>query len=291
MNFTLDKPVLRAIIPITLMSGRMENLKTFLEESKRTTIKVTLVHDHRDEETSKELREIILALNSPSIDLIEGQFGSPGAARNAALKSRNSDWVTFWDSDDLPSPTSYFDLVEKANSLGKKFAVGQFECLQLPERYELNQKKCKTLIQVGVYPGLWRWAFNLNRIKHLHFSEYLMGEDQLFLAMCAPTKDEVFISKRSIYTYFQGVEGQLTSRKDAISDLIRVSQIMQNELRKANSMQCTFIFVMVIKQLITLKKQQLLTNSQFVRQILLAHMVLTLKKFKIFTFTLKVASK
>ena len=287
MNITLNKPALRAVIPITLMSGKMENLRIFLEESKRTTIQVTLVHDFRDEETGKELREIILSLNSPAIDLIEGEFGSPGAARNAALKNVNSGWVTFWDSDDLPSPQLFLDLIEEANSLGKNFAVGQFISIKLPERRELNQKKCKTLTQVGMYPGLWRWAFNHNRIKHLHFSEYLMGEDQLFLAMCAPTKDEVYISKISIYTYFQGVEGQLTSRKDAIFDLIKVSKLMHSELRKANSLQINFIFTMAIKQLVTLKKKQLQKNMVFTRRILSAYKVLALCKLRAFLLALK----
>jgi hypothetical protein len=120
-------------------------------------------------------------------------------------------------------------------------------------------------------PGLWRWAFNREHIKNVLFTEHLMGEDQLFLAMCKPEVSQVHIGKHIVYRYFKGVEGQLTSRVDAIKHLREVSQHMQSQILSSNSSQINFLFIMVVKQLATLKKYRLIRNRDLVKLLMLAN--------------------
>ena len=123
-------------------------------------------------------------------------------------------------------------------------------------------------------PGLWRWAFNRKHIQNIDFTEHLMGEDQLFLAACAPRSCEVYIADFVVYRYFKGVEGQLTSRFDAIKDLVEVNEHMQNKLAKANPGQIKFIFIMLIKQIATLKKYGVMGNVEIAKAFIFANRAL-----------------
>ena len=94
---------LTIVVPISSMAGRLNNLSSWLCEALDFDVEVRLVHDFHDEDTSREVQELLRKLNNKNIIFLEMKFGSPGLARNHGLKDANSKWVMFVDSDD------YFD--------------------------------------------------------------------------------------------------------------------------------------------------------------------------------------
>ena len=105
---------LTVIIPVHKMSGRLHEVRLMIEAA--TSYNVIVVHDVGDFETGEQLKEIIDSNQARTISLIEGNFGSPGAARNAGLRVANSTWVTFWDCDDRPIFKTYKEFMENESS-------------------------------------------------------------------------------------------------------------------------------------------------------------------------------
>ena len=94
-------PLLSVIVPVARMSGRLALMQSWLTSiSNLDTVEVIVVHDKQDEETSRELREILNSVNSDRCILIEEFVNSPGLARNLGLKAASGIWVIFADSDD-----------------------------------------------------------------------------------------------------------------------------------------------------------------------------------------------
>ena len=59
--------LLSVVVPVTLMHGRLEKLKSWIALSCEYPIKIILVHDYKDEETRKELLGIVQSQNSKKI--------------------------------------------------------------------------------------------------------------------------------------------------------------------------------------------------------------------------------
>ena len=219
MGKSTEPITLTAIVPVSNMYGRLQLLKQWLHHIEDFPIQVVIVHDSVDERTGVELREIVKN-REIQVLLLEGTYGGPGSARNAGIDVASGSWVTFWDSDDLPSLVSVFQMIAGADP-SKSVLLGNYSTGVYSERgiEKFSFKQQRTLEDLALNPGIWRWVFKRERIGCARFGNYRMGEDQVFLVRLNLTKVEIAWSDIETYCYVQYEKGQLTKEKKAVLDI------------------------------------------------------------------------
>lgn len=212
-------------MPITGPPSRINNLLSWLSEVNKFNGEVILVHDVSDSDTVKLLAKTQSKIgNSFNLKIIEGKFGSPGAARNAGKRIAESTWVAFWDCDDIPNVKNVDQLIESSAGDELDFLCGSFGVVDVSSQKSVTQhinsgNPTTDLKQIALNPGIWRFVFKRTSIESVFFLEISMAEDQDFLMDFNLTKRSGMYSHLITYSYYRGEQGQLTSTKSAFSDL------------------------------------------------------------------------
>jgi glycosyltransferase involved in cell wall biosynthesis len=212
-------------VPITGPPSRINNLLSWLSEVNKFSGEVILVHDVSDSDTVKLLAKTQSKIgNSFNLKVIEGKFGSPGAARNAGKRIAESTWVAFWDCDDIPNVKNVNQLLESSAGDELDFLCGSFDVVDVSSQRSVTQhinseNPTTDLKQIALNPGIWRFIFKRSSIESVFFLEISMAEDQDFLMDFNLTKRPGRYSHLITYSYYRGEQGQLTSTKSAFSDL------------------------------------------------------------------------
>jgi glycosyltransferase involved in cell wall biosynthesis len=212
-------------VPITGPPSRIKNLLSWLSEVNKFSGEVILVHDVSDSDTVKLLAKTQSKIgNSFNLKVLEGKFGSPGAARNAGKRIAESTWVTFWDCDDIPNVKNINQLLESSTGEELDFLCGSFDVVDVSSQKSVTQhinsgNPTNDLKQIALNPGIWRFIFKRSSIESVFFLEISMAEDQVFLMDFNLTKRPGRYSHLITYSYYRGEQGQLTSTKSAFSDL------------------------------------------------------------------------
>jgi glycosyltransferase involved in cell wall biosynthesis len=249
----VQKPLLSVVVPVSKMTGQLGNLGNWLSNIWNYPIEVIVVHDKCDETTGVELVELLNRVDSKNIVYIEGEFNSPGLARNAGMELATGDWLAFWDSDDIPHVSN---VVEAIDSLGSNSLtiVGKFKAVENKTGIALWESPAfndsDDLQKIFESPGVWRMIFKRNQIKKTKFREFHMGEDQLFLIESAALDKDVVFSNLLLYSYYIGVENQLTSQKSKISEIPKViTAISQLEKEEWTKLDLRLISKMILTSL------------------------------------------
>lgn len=208
MGLMIDKRKyeLSIIVPVTKMHGRLHNFKKMVEDTSNFSIQLIVVHDIDDDKTGRELQ--IILNNKTNIKLIEGKYGSAGAARNAGLELVDSEWVGFWDSDDKPEVKQYLDLVAKVKEEQNLVGYGNFlKISAIPNKLQksknsFNIEGATNSLKLHKNPGIWRWIFASEVLKNTKFSNLKLGEDVCFLFSILQKVDKVTTSSQVVYKYF-----------------------------------------------------------------------------------------
>lgn len=208
MGLMIDKRKyeLSIIVPVTKMHGRLHNFKKMVEDTSNFSIQLIVVHDIDDDKTGRELQ--IILNNKTNIKLIEGKYGSAGAARNAGLELVDSEWVGFWDSDDKPEVKQYLDLVAKVKEEQNLVGYGNFlKISATPNKLQksknsFNIEGATNSLKLHKNPGIWRWIFASEVLKNTKFSNLKLGEDVCFLFSILQKVDKVTTSSQVVYKYF-----------------------------------------------------------------------------------------
>ncbi len=255
--------MLTAIVPVSGMAGRLQNLESWLSTIQNLDIQVVIVHDFRDSETERQLISILESLNSPQIIFLSGIYGSPGAARNAGLDHVATNFVCFWDSDDLPIPQSIISILEKCSE-DYDVLVGQYvRCSNLPMEKNSVSSLDSSFQDIAMNPGLWRMVFRQDFIASLSFKTMRMGEDQLFIAEVMSLQPRLSFTNTLFYKYFVGHPGQLTRSRDAIielNDAFREISILRKE---TSGREFEFNSIMISKMSFTLMKFAIFNDAKF----------------------------
>jgi glycosyltransferase involved in cell wall biosynthesis len=253
------EPYLTVIVPIGAMAGRLGNLNSWLSEAIYRDIKIILVHDDKNDETHKELKEVLSLYDSKNIQFISGEFNGPGAARNYGLKRVRTEWFAFWDADDLPVVKEFESMVDQARTAGKKVAQGQFRVSNAITGSVTRFSKYSSGswdLQIAKNPGIWRFAFETAEFSGVTFPEISMGEDQVFLAKLGIQEKDVYITKNIVYGYVVGSPNQLTASTKVIEDLIVARRSLAALIRELNSSNHRLATAMLMKQQLTLIKRK-----------------------------------
>ena len=189
--------------------------------------------------------------------LIGGFWKNPGASRNAGLAIVETEWVTFWDSDDLPNSRLVLEMVKSAELELKDCCVGGFEIVS--REISSNQKVFANTPEwqesAYTFPGLWRFAFKLSRVANIQFSQISMGEDQEYLARALTLSRSIYIKKSNVYTYIVGANDQLTKNIRDFSVLIYVYQSLNRLEGPTMPQVAQLIGVMKFRLLVTAIKR------------------------------------
>jgi glycosyltransferase involved in cell wall biosynthesis len=246
--------MLTAIVPVSGMAGRLHNLENWLSAIQDLEIVVVIVHDYRDSETEKQLLTILAAADSPKTVFLSGAYGSPGAARNAGLERVDSQFVCFWDSDDLPHPQFILTDLE-IYSRDCEVLVGQY--VRKPDdSKDIQEVKSNdtSLRDVAMNPGLWRMIFRRDFISSTEFRKMRMGEDQLFLAEIMALKPRVTFTDTIFYEYFVGNPGQLTQNPNAIIELFGAFREILALRKRTSGQEFEFTSIIISRMNFTLAR-------------------------------------
>ena len=178
-EISLQNYTLTIIVPVANMFDRLHNLQSWINTSQSNEVLIVLVHDRIDERTGVQLLEISENLQHSKTLLIEGKFGSPGKARNEGLKYVKSDWVCFWDSDDLPNLEKTLNFLT-SNKIYSDLIICNFSVNKLGNLTHFYHEN--NLDLVALTPGIWRMIFRTSCIANKKFPNIRMGEDLVFLA-------------------------------------------------------------------------------------------------------------
>ena len=244
----LGNNILTAIVPVHQMEGELDLLKSWLINCRNHPIEVRLVYDQSSDGTLAELKAIIDQLDGFTYSLVEGKYGAPGLARNAALKQINTEWVTFWDSDDLPLVEATLHACNSASSK-TNVVICNFRTNLDEHNYEkMNFEKewfqIPTLNSIIKAPGIWRWIFRAELLINNRFPGLSIGEDQSFLASILAKSPEIERKPDVTYIYTANRAGSITNSRIRTKD-IKLTIINIAKCISQSSFKVAVILVMV----------------------------------------------
>ena len=127
---------LSIIVPIHRISGGIQNLNSWISNPILIDAEIILVHDTSDGESFLPIETI--CKNLTNVILLEGNFSSPGLARNKGLEIASRPWISFWDFDDLPDPVNFLRMLQETISDRNLVGLGSFQtcprCIRASEK-------------------------------------------------------------------------------------------------------------------------------------------------------------
>lgn len=201
---------LTIVIPVKSDGRDVSRLGDFIE---RIHVRTIIVQDGMHPKTNSEL-ESFMELDNERIFLIKGNFGSPGFSRNAGLDLTETDFVMFFDSDDIyPSNEVIDQFVLAAETEAADIFAGQYhvqQYLRNESRLVGVPSRLEDLLLDNV--GIWRMIFKRDfvRTHGLRFEKILMGEDLLFILDCLALRPKFSTYSSPVYTYIMGDPSQAT---------------------------------------------------------------------------------
>jgi hypothetical protein len=210
-------PLLTAVIPVTKMSGKLDDFKSTVSHCKELGVGLVVVHDKRDSETGPELKSLLEHYGPVNSIYLEDEYGSAAAARNAGLKHCRSTWVTFWDSDDTVYVNQFLKMVQTAEYEESDLAIGKIS-VKSPARNSIAAESPtllnnKTLdLQISNFPAFTRMSFKKSILEEDPFPEIHLGEDLIFLLSVNPLLRKITLMNEVVYCYQVGDASQATKR-------------------------------------------------------------------------------
>jgi hypothetical protein len=246
--------LLSVVIPIAAAPGKLERMKTWIENVNFDVCEVIMVHDVRNEGTQKELEEFVTATNHRNLKLLKGIWANPGGPRNEGIARSLGNWITFWDCDDTPNVINVLECLSK--NIDADVHVGGFQVLDANSEAIITTYSSTKIEDLYINPGLWRIIFKKEVIGKTVFPERLMGEDQNFLMRLNIASMTVNFHKDIFYNYYVGNSGQLTSQARAINDL-RFSILETFDFFMAADLaEREFVGIMLVKQYLSFIKRK-----------------------------------
>lgn len=180
---------------------------------------------------------------------IEGNFGSPGLARNAGKEICDSPYLCFWDVDDCPEVSRFPEFLDRMRKDSSDIGIGNWASSD-----EANPPKKVTPLSVGMSPGIWRFVFRNEFVSDIEFSNLSWGEDQGYLAGVFSKNPKVLVNHETVYKYSFGTPGSLTLNRKLVRDVPNSIRILLSKVDYASGANRVCILVMIIKQSLTLFK-------------------------------------
>jgi glycosyltransferase involved in cell wall biosynthesis len=266
--------LLSVVVPIREMAGKLAPLFEWVNIALNHGCEVILIHDFADSRTEDELSKFVSLQSSDRLIFVSSSLNSPGLARNEGIMRISGDYVAFWDSDDLPDVIKIVYVAQECKNTDFEIGIGGFltldESNRVLNRYPTSFQDC--LQKIAMYPGLWRMVFKSSIVKNVKFTDLLMAEDQIFLAMLKPVQKRIMFSDQIVYGYVAKREGALTTKRINTSDLIKAVQCLTLLLRdESYKPDLEFNLALAVKNCLTVLK--IGTNRQRIMAALILHRI------------------
>jgi glycosyltransferase involved in cell wall biosynthesis len=255
------------------MAGRLDRLHSWLLRSSGLPFEIILVHDFQDQQTQNELESMVGTMTDLNLKFLQGNWNSPGLARNFGLQYATKSNVVFWDSDDLPNLDEVHQaLIEASEEFD--MLIGNFEVSNL-EQAVVKYETSNDLTLVALNPGLWRIIINRNFLGASSFNSLRMAEDQIFLCELLSKSPRISYSPRIFYRYFKGSPQQLTNDSSALADLLKVSAELKEIPLDLNQSLRNALQIMYLKLSLSLITRYPLSGTK--------HLLRNLRKIRVST--------
>lgn len=251
----------------------MESLHSWIPKALRSGFAVRVAIDCPD------LRydiEVLDNLRNQDIEILKvGNFGGPGKSRNMLLGDFKSDYVVFWDADDIPDVPGVSKILDSHYGDKRRFIVGQWQQRQFGTIKYLSQDS--SLSKIAFSPGNWRILYPTSNIEGKRFPEIWMGEDQVFLFQSGFFRSTPIWSSQRIYTYKTGIEGQLTGQDIHIKDLQVAVRLIKNLMKNCEKSEVTTGNIIMMKLLFTYWRRE--ANSTLRQKLLFMKVIFEKPRF------------
>lgn len=247
------EPLVTIIIPIGKLSGNISNLRRTLASAKLGSCEFILVLDCKENENPKQISELIQEFVNKDITLVEGSFGSPGLARNHGMSLATGEWLWFCDSDDFAEVDVVIESLTK-NPPSTDFVVFNFKRVNELTGTEYINPGPLDEFSIALNPGIWRILLRKGHKPRKAFGNFRLGEDQLFIVENGIFNSPITFRDYVVYSYSFGGAGHLVDKRDSVSDLAAVFKIVTNILLKSNGEKQTLLYLMAMKQFVTLMR-------------------------------------
>lgn len=208
-------PSLTAVIPVATSIGDLSNLTLNISDALQSGFHVVVVFDQVSTEVNPALEALGIHFSSygDKFQIVRGKYGSPGMARNAGKENVDTELIAFWDADDRVEIQSIIKIVNLYGNM-YDYIIGSYQVVELDSGSIRSAAARKTFGKLRVIkePGVWRIIFRNSKVSNSQFGNSYMGEDQVYLVNSGLLGSaRVLFTNDVFYTYFKGVDGQLTS--------------------------------------------------------------------------------
>jgi glycosyltransferase involved in cell wall biosynthesis len=275
-----NQALISAVIPIAGFPNGTRQIRHWISSPELKNFEIILVIDSDDATTIHQVALIAEEIGKlTSVSILESTSRNPGGTRNVGLSNAKGKWITFWDCDDVPIPSKYLDMVNKAESENVEIAIGGFTVKSdMVDRQKLitGGSRVKILEQIAVDPGLWRFVFKAEIALSTRFNEMSMAEDQIYLTEALLKSQNFILLPESVYGYWQYEKGQLTKNNIAMKDLEIASEYF---IKKYSDNKCIPILIVTTRILFTALRKSAFQNKTQIYWKFVLHFLLKPSEF------------
>jgi hypothetical protein len=256
----VDTNKITAIIPIHNWDKVSDNIKYLVNLKDIHKFKIIFILDSCPLYAENNLKELLFSTKNINFIVLNRNYNSAAESRNEGLSIVDTEWLCFWDSDDLPNLNEFYNLYTSVSSENVDLVVGQMRTDYLRNGLEIKSKKTKTssLLTLALDLGFTRILYRTLFIKELFFSKYKIGEDILFLAEIICKKPSIIFSQALVYNYLNS--NWIISKTDSTlvckllqlySRLVEAKSMQKDELVKGFYLLVTFkVLLSILKRVI-----------------------------------------
>jgi glycosyltransferase involved in cell wall biosynthesis len=266
--------LLTAVIPIGRKHISQNRISDWIHEANELSenLKLLLIEDTGDNDSHFPPSDGMYS-GLKNFEIYRKELGGPGQARNFGLGRVQSPWVCFWDSDDLPKISQFFQNVLNSVDANSEVLIGDYaKVIGSNGTVRTSSGFNSDLRRVAVEPGIWRMAFQTKMIKELAFESVRMAEDQIFLLDLNLANRKILFSDDILYSYTTGGPNQLTSDIEAKQELSRAIDLVHVRIRLGKIQVNEFSTLILMKLNLTFLKScslrdKILAISSFIKSI------------------------
>ena len=262
-TFSTEAAILTAVIPAKNLSHNLDNLIKVLNQPSSEQINLVLVIDEPEDVAMRVKSTLESDSRFQKVNVVYGEYNSPGRARNVGLSEVKTKWVTFWDSDDEPIIEEVIKTVDIANKSQSEVAITRFVAESVSSGIRqsstsFSEKKKINMQVISLNPGIWRMSFLTDLARQSSFPNLRMGEDQVFLSRIKMSDRRIYFSNTISYIYRTENSRQLTSDKSNIKDLLEAFKLNVDDLKtNMRGANCKFEVQLLAKEFLTLMKNRI----------------------------------
>lgn len=254
--------LLSVIIPITRMTGRLDNLERTFAECAKNQVEFILVHDEQDSSTHKEIEELVKKFENLNIRLFRETFNSPGLARNFGTWQSTGKWFCFSDADDLPQISNLLKISQLAEEIDAQVGIGSILVVNVEKKSLIKGKSLegrllRNIISFAKTPAFTRFVFKSDVFKLVDFPAIKMGEDQVYLSKTKFLDNKILFSDELLYVYFTNLPNQATKNISSLRELPSAIELLRQNLPDSSAQMKIFIEAQIMKMSITCLKRRI----------------------------------